>query len=305
MRRTPNIYFTVLIAMVISLLLSLVLPKDKEKYLKGQFWSRKAFAPAKYDVLLMGDSRVYRGLNPEIMSTQLPELKIFNFGFSNGGLNPEMVKAAVSKLNKNSRHRIIVMGVTANSITGYTKNNEQYFQELTRPREEVLEHLYLNPVLYWFSATSPEEIRELFNPVKDSTYYHSDYHLNGYVESDKFPIDTTEAIRSYVDDFTNYKVEPAAIDQLEKSIEKLTKRGIIVIAYRPPISKPLQELEDSLGKYNEEQIERAVEQAGGYWLQLNSTHYKTYDGSHLDKPSTEKLSKQLADEIRSILAKQE
>lgn len=265
------------------------------------FWSRKTFAPDKYNMVLMGDSRVYRGLSPEVMEEKLPKMKILNFGYSNGGLNPTMFEAASEKLNPKSKVKVMVLGVTANAITGFTQHNDQYVQELTRPREEVLERLYLNPVLYWFSATNPEALKESFKPKDTTSYYLSEYHMNGYVESDKFPEDTTEAIASYTHDFTNYKVKTSAVSMLAEEVKQWTSKGITVIAYRPPISQPMRELEDSLGRYNEGLIRQKIEQAGGYWISVNPNKYKTYDGSHLDRPSAEQFSKNLALQIKQVL----
>ena len=282
--------------------LSFVMPKNKEKYLGDMFWSRKTFAANKYNVILMGDSRVYRGLSPEIMEKQLTKLKILNFGYSNGGLNPTMFKVASEKLNPKSKVKVMVLGVTANAITGFTKNNDQYMREFTRPREEVLERLYLNPILYWFSATNPEQLKESFKPKNTTSYYLSEYHMNGYVESDKFPADTTEAIASYTDDFTNYKVNKEALSILANEVKEWTAKGITIIAYRPPVSEPMRELEDSLGHYNETLIKQKIEQEGGYWIPVNPNEYKTYDGSHLDKPSAERFSIDLARQIENILS---
>lgn len=301
MKRTPNISITILVAGLLVAALSFVIPKNKEKYLGDMFWSRKTFASAKYNVVLMGDSRVYRGLSPYVIEKRLSGLKVLNFGYSNGGLNPTMFDAAESKLNKKAKNKVIVLGISANSITSYTKDNNQYLQELTRPKEDVLERLYLNPILYWFSATNPEQLKESFKAADNSSYYLSEYHLNGYVESDKFPADTMEALPSYIKDFTKYKVEQSAIDELFEQIKKWVAEGITVVGYRPPVSHPMVELEDSLGNYNEELIKTGFEAAGGHWVEVEPTEYKTYDGSHLDKPSAERFSEFLAQKISSLL----
>ena len=162
MERKPNIWITLAIAAALVTALSFVLPKDAEKYLGELFWSRKTFAPAKYNVVLMGDSRVYRGLSPEIMESHLPGLKVLNFAYSNGGLNPTMFDAAEKKLAKNDKPEVIIFGISANTISDYSAGNQQYVQELNRPREEVLERIYLNPLRYWFSATSPEKLKQYF-----------------------------------------------------------------------------------------------------------------------------------------------
>ena len=194
--------------------LSFIVPKNAEKYLSEVFWSRKTYAQADYDVVILGDSRTYRGLSPAIIESHFPGLKVLNFAYSNGGLNPTMFAAGEYKLARNEKPKIILLGVSANTVTGYSAPNTQYLQEISRPREELIERLYLNPVQYWFSATSPEKLKEHFSVKKETAYYKHKYFMNGYVESDKFPIDTLEAIPSYTKDFTHYKVEPEYLETL-------------------------------------------------------------------------------------------
>ena len=305
MIKKPNILFSLTLATIAIVALSFVLSKNKEKYLGDMFWTKKTYAKSTYNLVLMGDSRVYRGISPEIMETNLPNTKILNFAYSNGGLNATMFAAAHSKLNPSENKKIMLLGITANSITEYTQSNEQYYQELNRPREEVWERLYMNPLLYWFSATSPEKLKDLFHPVKQLAYYLSEYHMNGYVESDKYPIDTLEAISSYTKDFNSYKVEEKNIVELLNLVKRYSAERIIVIGFRPPVSEPLKQLEDSLGNYNEATLKIRLIEAGGYWIDINHSHYKTYDGSHLTKESAKRFSEFIAVEIKNIIQQQD
>lgn len=297
----PNISLTLLMAVIIIIPLSFVLPKNKEKYLGDLFWTQKTFAPSKYNIVLMGDSRTYRGVSPLLMEEELPGIKILNFGYSDGGLNPTMFHAAEEKLDRTLSPNIIVMGVSANTITGYSQNNEQYLKELSRTREEIFERRYLNPLLYWFSSVSPEQMREQITQTKKSSYYINKYDQQGYVESIKFPSDTMEAIPLYVNDFTKYKVEAKYLNQLCDQVKKWTNLGIVVVGYRPPVSQPMQALEDSLGAYHEDQIRERFVTSGGHWIDVKPSQYKTYDGSHLDQNSAKKFSYNLATEIKRIL----
>ncbi len=301
MRRTPNIWIPTVLALFIALGLSFVLPKDEERYMRDRFWIHKTFAPAKYDVVIMGDSRVYRGVSPDVMEKKLKNFKILNFGYSNGGLNPEMYKAAEEKLGKSDRPKIIVLSISANAITGFSRDNTQYRQERTLSREEKIEGLYLNNISYWFSPTSPQKLLDTLNGKKENKYYRNHYNMNGYVASEKFPVDTTEAISSYVDDFNHYKVDEKYLQELYSQVKSWTSRGIKVVGFRPPVSLPMRQLEDSLGRYNENEIMTGFEQAGGYWLNLNPNQYKTYDGSHLTIESAKKLSAVLADKIETLI----
>ena len=301
----PNIWITLAIAAVLVTALSFVLPKDSEKYLGELFWTRKTFAPAKYDVVLMGDSRLYRGLSPEIMESHLPGLKVLNFAYSNGGLNTAMFEAAEKKLSQNNKPKVIVLGISTNTITPYSAGNQQYIQELIRPREEVLERIYLNPLRYWFSATSPEELKQHFSNSEETAFYRNKYFMNGYVESEKFPVDTMEAIPSYIKDFTNYKVESKNLEVLFKQVEKWTKEGIVVVGFTFPVSQPMQMLEDTLGLFDEAAIKAGIEKASGHWIDFNPANYKTYDGSHLTIESAKQLSNTVGKEIEKLISNSE
>lgn len=301
MQRKPNIWITLAMAATLVTVLSFVFPKDAEKYLGELFWTRKTFAPPKYNVVIMGDSRVYRAVSPEIMESHLPGLKVLNFAYSNGGLNPTMFDAAQEKLVKNNSPKIIVLGISANSITGYSAGNQQYVQELNLPREEVLERIYLNPLRYWFSATSPEKLKNHFSKVEETSYYRNTYFMNGYVESDKFPVDTTEAIQYYIDDYTNYKVTPEKLEVLFNQVKKWTDAGISVVGFVPPVSQPMRNLEDSLGLFNEAAIKAGFEKASGNWIDIEPTQYKTYDGSHLTIESAQKISNIIGEEVEKLV----
>ena len=301
MAKKPNIWITLAIAATLVTVLSFVLPKDAEKYLGELFWTRKTFAPAKYNVVIMGDSRVYRGLSPEIMESHLPGLKVLNFAYSNGGLNQTMFVAAEKKLAQNNKPKVIVMGISANTISGYSAGNQQYVQELNRPREEIFERIYFNPLRYWFSATSPEKLKNHFSETKETAFYRNKYFMNGYVESEKFPADTMEAIPSYTKDFTNYKVTPENLGDLFKQVKKWTDSGITVVGFTPPVSQPMQMLEDTLGMFDEAVIKTGFEKASGYWIDIEPTQYKTYDGSHLNIESARKLSKEIGEEIQHLI----
>lgn len=303
MDKKPSILISITMAAVLVTAISFVMPKDAEKYLGELFWSRKTFATAKYNVVLMGDSRVYRSLSPEIFELHLPGLKVLNFAYSNGGINPVMFDAAEKKLATNDKPKVIVLGISTNTITDYSAGNQQYLQELTRPREEVLERIYLNPLRYWFSATSPEKLKKQFSNSEETAYYRNKYFMNGYVESEKFPVDTMAAIPSYTSDFNNYKVELKNTEVLFEQVEKWTKAGITVVAFYPPVSQPMRMLEDTLGLFDEERIKAGIEKASGHWVELNPTDYKTYDGSHLTIESAQKLSFNISRYIAGIIDK--
>lgn len=301
MKQYQNISLTLVMASTLVIALSFFMPKNKEKYLRDQFWTQKTFASNRYDVVLMGDSRTYRGLSPSVIEKALPGMKVLNFGYSNGGLNPVMFEAAQEKLSANSTNKVIVMGVSPNCITGYSQKNDQYLQVKKGPREDIFEKLYLNKVLYYFSPVSPEEIKEKLIQKTTGSYYTNEYFSNGYVLSEKFPADSTEALSSYISDYTNFKVEDQYIDILTTQVADWSRKGIKVIGFRPPTTFAMRAVEDTLGHYNEALIKEQFCKAGGYWIDLYPGNFKTYDGSHLEKNSAVLLSELVSKEIVKVL----
>ena len=114
-----------------------------------------------YNFIILGDSRTYRGVSPYDIEQVLPEFRVFNFAFSNGGLNPAIYKAAETRLDIKTDSTIILLGVSALTINNLSLPNEQYIQELTRAKEEVMERMYLGTYLNYFSSVTPTKVRDL------------------------------------------------------------------------------------------------------------------------------------------------
>jgi len=90
-----------------------------------EFWIRKAFTEDKYDLILAGDSRVYRGLSPKVMNETFTRLKIFNYGFSGNGYNRQYLDAISKIIDSNSSMPAIILGITPMSLTeGSSKRND-------------------------------------------------------------------------------------------------------------------------------------------------------------------------------------
>jgi len=296
-----NIWITFLIAMMFVGVFGVILPKNPDKYLKNRFWTLKVHSASKYNFIILGDSRSYRGVSPYEIENILPEFRVFNFGFSNGGLNSTILEAADRRLLGSDSLKVILMGVSALTINNLSLSNEQYFQELVRPREEVLESRYLGRFLYYFSPVTPEVVKDLIKDVRPIVNYINIYHDNGWVESQKIPSDTMEAMSYYIDDFKLHKTNYRLVDDICDKIRIWKSKGVKVFAFRPPAALPIVTLEDSVGEYNEQLIEEKIVSAGGYWIDVDPAMYKTYDGSHLSKEEACKLSRYIAVKIKTIL----
>jgi hypothetical protein len=292
------IWATLLTAVAFSALFGFVFPKNPEKYLRSQFFLKKTFAPAKYNLVVVGDSRIYRGISPVAMEEVLKKWKIINLGYSNGGLNPAMFRLSESKLASNKGPKAILLGITAFTLTPESLENKHYLENRFMKKEKSLELMYLGEILNWFTPVSPEIIKELLKGSKPNQTYINEYRELGWVASDKFPADTLEAFESYQNSFVFQKVTPSILEQIMLQVEKWSHNGIAVYAFRPPIPKAMIDLADTLAGYNENEIKVKLEMAGGHWIDVDPKQYKTYDGSHLNPESAVALSKFIATKIK-------
>lgn len=296
-----SIGLTAIIALVFIIVMGLIFPKNPEKYLRNHFWTKKTFSSNKYNLIVLGDSRVYRGIAVAPMEAILPDFKILNFGYSSGGLNPEMYKIAGEKLNQEMEPKVILLGVTAFSLTHMSEKNAHYHDEISRKKEEVFERLYLGKALNWFSPVTPKILANKIQNKKPKRVYINDYQPGGWVASEKIPEDTCEAVASYTKTFSEGAVSDELLSAMENQIADWVKQGVHVYAFRPPISQPMLALADSAGGYNQPLIAQKVKNAGGVWIYLNNYDYHTYDGSHLRRDFAIKLSQKIAIEIKKDL----
>jgi len=299
--RKERILYTFLLSAIFIAVTGYFLPEPPSSRMKAErFWAYKTHTLKKFDIICIGDSRIYRGLSPDAMKKVLPDYNILNLGYSNGGLNDPLFSEATKKLDEKSNTRIIVIGITPASLTEEASQNEHLKQELRRKKTEVYQRIYLNPYLQFFEPTKPNVIIDsIFNHQKTNNYYEH-FTKCGFVGGRKDKYDTNEALESYRKQFLREQVSEAVILNLMDQIQKWKMKGIQVYGYRPPSTEKMEILENEMSGFNEESFIEQFKNAGGIWIDIDMQNLRSYDGSHLDEESAEKVSKELAKKIRPI-----
>ncbi len=262
----------------------------------NRFWTNKVHQSEKYNGIIIGDSRTYRGVDPATLTSKIQTINFFNFAFSAGGLNNEIYKATDERLKTDNNQKVILIGVTPWSLTQHAAANGQFRSEMGRTQAEVLDRVYF---AYY---------TKFFNPVKPSVYifqetktpkelYYQEYYDNGWVASHIEPENQKKALKSSKESFTKNKVDEQLLNDLLKQIKRWSESGISVFVYRPPTTPELRQMEDEVSEFNENLLQTAVKLAGGTYIQVNINDYHSYDGSHLTETSARKFSSFLADEI--------
>jgi hypothetical protein len=286
-----------------------VLPISADQARQGgaageRFWVLKTHGKARFDMILMGDSRVYRGLSPEAMETILSNYRIFNFGYSGGGLDPMMYAAAERRLDPRSDHKSIVFGVTPLALTPYAAKNEHYLQELNRPSDYVFLRLYWLPLVHALEALDIRSIPNVFtgdSKARMQVGYYQEFHDDGWIASWSIPEDPYRTLSSFRDIFSQTPVSQKLVQELMEQTRLWTADGIKVYGFRIPSSQVMVTLEDQMSGFDETVFIEQFKSAGGIWYSIPLEPYHSFDGSHLTKQAAQQLSVDLAKLIQDTL----
>ncbi|HYC87359.1 MAG TPA: hypothetical protein VEB86_19135 [Chryseosolibacter sp.] len=271
---------------------------DKE-FEWNRLWIFKTHSTNKYDCIVAGDSRVYRGISASAIEKELEGLSVFNFGYSSGSFSSFMLDQIENRLDLNSKRPIVLLGVTPYSLTEKAMEDEHFREQLAKKKEEILEYLYFEPLKRFFH---PYSIQELYEARKTAdsggTVYHQEsFYRQGWVASWKIPPDPKAALPGYVKDFASNRVSPVAIDTLVDRVGRWTRNGIEVYGFRPPTTVEMVQLENNLSGFQESLFVQRFQDAGGRWIDLDISEYQSYDGSHLAKSSAIKVSERIGKHI--------
>lgn len=301
-----RIIWLFLLSAVLAYYLGISLPRSEdETFADRQFWINKTFAPCESDVVLIGDSRTYRGIDPTTISNEIGGKKVFNFGYSSGGFSLKFINAAIEKLNPKGS-RVVVFCITPNSLTKKACKNEQYELEFNRKKEEILEAKYFSELAYFFRPTNLQyylQKRYLVEAFKekDSLYYHQQRYDNGWVASWKLKHEFNEAILSYKKEYENNLPELKSVNTILSKVKELKKLGYVVIGLRIPVQKDLFLLEKSVSSDLFDRLKNGFKRENANWIDVEPISNSTYDASHLHKWGAIALSKFLGKEMKKII----
>ena len=248
-----------------------------------------------FDIVVPGDSRVYRGVSPSAMRRVLPTARILNLGYSSGGLADPLLARAEDALAPDSPVRAIVVGITPFSLTEEAAANEHLRQ-------------------YLQSSQSNERMRQVmgvvgaFDPLIDAPIPGLEggngeqrFYQDGWVASHAVFVDHSEGLKLYREHFNRVQVSTKVLDGFLKRVAEWRAKGIRVFGFRPPTCPQMVALEDEKSGFNAAEVRARFEAAGGIWIDFLHENYVCYDGSHLDADSASELSVVLAKYIKENL----
>ncbi len=277
------------------------------------FWMEKLTWGADADVVIAGDSRVYRGVDPSVFEEQLGIAR--NFGFSSAKFTTEFLAGAEAVLDPKG-HRVLILGLSAFSLNDGSSPRDGFTEaqrDLARLRLPIavaraLEQweLAAGPIALDAGGMAGEgEASGLARATTDE--YAQVFHGNGWVESDRYVADPIanglavvrkdyagETLVDAGDAGRSPANSPGPLAKgLVKRAHELVDRGVTVVAFRVPVPPEVAAEEDRLSGINFGRLHQELEAAGALWVDVPYDGLRSYDGSHLDGESATALSQAL------------
>lgn len=264
------------------------------------YWRMKLGWQHTADVVLAGDSRVYRGLDPSAFAARL-QRRCVNFGFSAAALDDRYLDAVERTLAPTAKPPIIVLGVTPWSLTPRAAASNGFLDAVTEERRSTL------PVT-WLRAF--DRIQAALRPLALDLYgangaartrateddYIQEFRPDGWVASDQRQRRPEAALQSAATDHARGNtVDPAAVARLAARIQRWRAQGWIVLAFEPPTSPATARLTHELSGWTAHDVPARLRAADATWVDIAPADYESYDGSHLTAESARLLSRRIAD----------
>ena len=270
------------------------------------------FANGSYQSMILGTSRAAQGLVPAVFQEELGSgyagIGNYSFTLSQSPYGPVYLESIQKKMNRQhlGKKRVFLITVDPWSISNF-KNPED---DSTRFRENDQILAEIDQVAV---AGKPnfEYLRKRFANAWGSMLFHfkttMEVHTDGWLEV-SIPMDSGEVakrtkarIRAYTEDsFPYYTFSPTRYEYLQKTIDFLQAFGEVYLI-RLPVHPELKELEEKFMPDFDQKI-CALTQICNilYWdFTVQGGKYIFTDGNHLYKESALKISRNVAEKIKT------
>jgi hypothetical protein len=246
---------------------------------RENFWLNKANTHETFDLLVLGDSRLFSAVNPEILKKTTDD-KVLNFAFSSISFTEHYLLKADEVLAPKGR---VFIGLTAEALTHFEGDQGLSSYEKSGP-------LFIHQLMKWIRVYWPVinletlisrgKIPIIQMPPRSGSDF---FHTNGWIETKmEATKDYSSMVSSYRGLFQKHKIQESILVNLEKQISAWNKKGVTVYTFWVCFEAAVcQEEEILLGNGNRENINQRLQIAGAKFIPMNDSKYSTFDGDHL------------------------
>lgn len=290
-----KIFTLIFCSILLFTIYKIILPKlPSSNMLNEAFWSKKVTNKNKYDIVFIGDSRIYRGISPREIELELKGLKIYNFGFSSAGIDSLILDKGINLLNEDGKKQVY-LGISVNSFLKESLMNEHLKSWIKKDEKD----LWIKSNIYEkLSLFDSYKISDFFKIIQKDLYYEKFDLEKGFVFSNRTKVGDKLAIEAYENHFKKEFFDTTQVNLVMKEIVKFQQKGIGFKAIVMPISKGLSDAEDKYFGKEKLWLYSKFKSFGVEIIEFNYQEYQTFDGSHLKGESAIILSENLAKSIK-------
>ena len=254
------------------------------------FWAGKILDDQKYDVGLLGDSRVFRGVLPSVLGQGGSE--VINLGFSGVAWTKDYFKFARKRLKEDG---VYFFGLTPHSFSSKAASMNGFLDWSNRKKKDLWIDFHLGSWVSLFRSVRLDEVYAYFlGEVTEKKYT---YRRDGSVVGEEKPYSLVRTLRAYETQFKDNPLSDEILQSFLHELSQLTSSGHRVFGFFPPVDSQLGQLEkDRLG-WKPEKMKAEFVAHGGTWLEPQGS-YVLSDGSHLSPEGALQFSIDLLEEWR-------
>jgi len=236
-----------------------------------------------YDVVIAGDSRAYRGIDPSLLPG-----RALNFGFSGAALDETYLHTAVQKLRAGGT---LVVAVSPHSLSARAREANAFEALRMRHSADLALTRLASPAYAW---TRPYTMSQLAALVRGRVSMLAPaspletFHEGGFVASARRPVNSAPAIaRLYGEMLADHPVGEQEIMDLTFILTGYLAERHRVVVLRLPVSSDVEAAE----RLDTSWLRQQIVGTGLEWFDCPPG--ETYDGSHLTADSARKISEAL------------
>jgi hypothetical protein len=296
---TKFVLFSVPLLAVYIIIMIWILPRIIEKKMgpstrKQIDQSFKNVLLSDFDLLILGNSRPYRGINPDLL-----EVSSFNFSHDNDTYNQLYYKLKfLDKNNKSFKYLVLGVDYFQFSYISATRNYAYYQWFDEEYKSDYPFHRYIPDFIYETQILDPSRIKYI------KYVFDKKYNKTIYLKENGQYIRPGKATESNISDDSIFRI-PVQVNYFEKILQKCRKDNIKVFL----CMMPARQL--ALKNYTPDQIKEFDSFISGYrdnnTFLLNFTYDKSFvmsdytDVKHLTEEGADKFTKLLNDSIKSLI----
>jgi len=259
------------------------------------FWEMKVrYSNPQCNTLLIGNSRVLRGLDPSVFEQQLPDTTCFNYGFPALRFGSEYLDHVTAIIDQSEHPPVrLIIGISGTSFLPIREKD----QFLTALRDSERRSGIRFPGLHRISHE--RHLASRSDEGRDENYVQV-AHRNGWVASDFLTPDPDLAPARFRGRKHIIPITPDRWRPFIRRVRQWSRAGVAVYGFTAPTSPEMQTLQNEKFPFDQKQFVTDFKGAGGIWIPVDPANYDTFDGSHVTSDAARNLSKDIANAILEI-----